>query len=191
MTIKKHETVKQILYWSYSNLAMAHSALEKKQTEYIRLNFVIRSKLYKGLTESTMNIGSFYNDEKTKLATAGKCSYCGLNTALTIEHIIPKSKGGNDSGDNLIYICKKCNSSKGSKDLMAWMQEKNLFPPLMVLRRYLKLIINYSCEVNIMDSKHKDIDFSQNPYNIKHIPVSYPALAELVITAKSKASILD
>ena len=45
-----------------------------------------------------------------------KCVYCGKSDlALTIDHIIPKSKGGEDSWENLISACRRCNSKKGDR----------------------------------------------------------------------------
>lgn len=44
------------------------------------------------------------------------CQYCGTKTKnLTIDHIIPKSRGGDDSWENLVSSCKKCNNKKGSQ----------------------------------------------------------------------------
>jgi 5-methylcytosine-specific restriction endonuclease McrA len=43
-----------------------------------------------------------------------KCVYCG-KTATTIDHIIPKSKGGENTYQNCVASCIKCNSHK--KDL--------------------------------------------------------------------------
>lgn len=43
------------------------------------------------------------------------CAYCGRFRDLTIDHIIPKSKGGKDSWDNLISSCFGCNSRKGDR----------------------------------------------------------------------------
>ena len=40
------------------------------------------------------------------------CQYCG-NQAESIDHIIPKQKGGKDSWENLIIACSPCNSRKG------------------------------------------------------------------------------
>jgi 5-methylcytosine-specific restriction endonuclease McrA len=43
-----------------------------------------------------------------------KCQYCGAKAKeLTIDHIIPKSKGGDDSWENLVTACKPCNNKKG------------------------------------------------------------------------------
>jgi len=46
-----------------------------------------------------------------------KCQYCAKdfeNDSLTIDHVIPKSKGGKDSWLNLVAACKKCNQKKGA-----------------------------------------------------------------------------
>ena len=42
----------------------------------------------------------------------GCCAYCG-DYANTVDHIIPRSKGGTDHLDNLVAACGKCNYSKG------------------------------------------------------------------------------
>ena len=44
------------------------------------------------------------------------CQYCGnKNLPLTIDHILPKGRGGQDSWENLITACKPCNQKKGNK----------------------------------------------------------------------------
>ncbi len=45
----------------------------------------------------------------------GGCLVCGCTDDLTIDHILPLSKGGGNSGDNYQTLCKKCNSEKGDK----------------------------------------------------------------------------
>lgn len=42
-----------------------------------------------------------------------QCQYCGDSDDLTLDHVIPKSRGGKTNWDNLITACKKCNSKKG------------------------------------------------------------------------------
>lgn len=42
------------------------------------------------------------------------CHYCG-GRATTADHIVPKSKGGTDSMDNLVAACLPCNGSKGDR----------------------------------------------------------------------------
>lgn len=45
------------------------------------------------------------------------CQYCGSIKDLTIDHVIPKSKGGTNNWDNLVTCCRKCNLKKGNKFL--------------------------------------------------------------------------
>lgn len=63
---------------------------------------------YKGVVMSRHNI--FKRD-------GGKCQYCGTNRDLTLDHVIPRSKGGKSSWTNLVTACKKCNSLKGDYPL--------------------------------------------------------------------------
>ncbi|SEG39303.1 HNH endonuclease [Algoriphagus boritolerans] len=45
----------------------------------------------------------------------GECQYCGSKRHLTIDHIIPKSKGGKTNWTNLVTACNRCNVNKGDK----------------------------------------------------------------------------
>ena len=92
--------------------------------------------------------------------------------------------GGKDVGDNLIYACRTCNSSKGKKDLMEWMNYKSQFPPLMILRRYLKLVIFYCIENNLMEFQVDDLKNQKLLFNIEHIPLNYPNPNELILVAE-------
>ena len=47
------------------------------------------------------------------------CQYCGLKSknpkSLTIDHVMPRSRGGDSSWTNLVTACAKCNTKKGNK----------------------------------------------------------------------------
>jgi hypothetical protein len=45
--------------------------------------------------------------------TGAKCVYCKSNKGLTLDHIIPKARGGSNKLDNLQPMCSFCNSRKG------------------------------------------------------------------------------
>lgn len=43
------------------------------------------------------------------------CQYCGSTKRLTIDHVIPRSKGGQHTWDNVVTACDHCNSHKGDR----------------------------------------------------------------------------
>lgn len=44
------------------------------------------------------------------------CQYCGTQTHdLTLDHVIPRHRGGMHTWDNLVTACKHCNHRKGGK----------------------------------------------------------------------------
>lgn len=48
-----------------------------------------------------------------------RCITCGTHLELTCDHIIPESKGGETSFENLQAMCMPCNGRKGTKVLAA------------------------------------------------------------------------
>ena len=45
-----------------------------------------------------------------------ECQYCGKKSkSLTVDHIIPKFRNGQDTWENLVAACKNCNQAKGEK----------------------------------------------------------------------------
>ena len=43
------------------------------------------------------------------------CQYCRKSNNLTIDHVIPTSRGGEDSWENVVTCCVRCNNKKGDK----------------------------------------------------------------------------
>jgi len=41
------------------------------------------------------------------------CQYCGSRSNLTVDHVVPKSKGGGSSWENIVASCAPCNRRKG------------------------------------------------------------------------------
>lgn len=48
------------------------------------------------------------------------CAYCGSTNNISLDHIVPLSRGGSHSIGNLISACMPCNLSKNSKTIMEW-----------------------------------------------------------------------
>lgn len=165
----KEKTIGNILFWAYSNLAMAHVAYKDKSEKYTPKHFGIRSRLYNGLINGAMDIKSFFDDERLKMILPQACNYCGSKKHLATDHLIPRKKGGLDIGENLVWACRTCNSSKSDKDLMAWMHKSGKKPSILIYRRYLKILITYCREKEIINKSIENITELNLPFNFSLI----------------------
>ncbi|MBD2214310.1 HNH endonuclease [Calothrix sp. FACHB-156] len=43
------------------------------------------------------------------------CQYCGSTKRLTLDHVIPRSKGGQHTWNNVVTACERCNSTKSDR----------------------------------------------------------------------------
>jgi hypothetical protein len=62
----------------------------------------------------------------------GRCAYCGKEPKgrgqqLTKEHVVPLSKGGASTKNNIILACISCNCSKSNEDLIDWYHRQKFF----------------------------------------------------------------
>jgi hypothetical protein len=76
-----------------------------KRPLIIRLNFYVKYKFRKIRV----------NRHRIMRRDGYACVYCGSKKNLTIDHIIPKSKGGPNTWMNLVTCCSPCNLKKGDK----------------------------------------------------------------------------
>jgi 5-methylcytosine-specific restriction endonuclease McrA len=91
----------------------------------IRLNRYIHLP-YRGVVMTRHNI--FKRDQN-------RCQYCGTNEHLTLDHVIPKSRGGKTTWENLATACKRCNSKKGDQtpEEAGFMLRRKPFRPSFIM----------------------------------------------------------
>lgn len=72
---------------------------------------------YKSYARRSLDIYSnVFNRQVRKTLTEDSCCVkCGSKDKLHIDHIIPKSKGGKNSLDNIQILCQTCNLKKGNR----------------------------------------------------------------------------
>lgn len=62
--------------------------------------------------------------QSIKDAWDNRCAYCGKppidDESLTVDHVRPKSFGGEDKTSNCIPACRECNQDKSSQEWVAW-----------------------------------------------------------------------
>ncbi|MEW6567708.1 MAG: HNH endonuclease [Chloroflexota bacterium] len=140
MPPKHVKTVRQLIHWQYAEL-MAKSA-------GFGGNYGFITSRYKRLVSGEMKWSSLMKDHLEELEKGRVCAYCGSTSGLSADHIIPSSRAGIDprisrlleSSDNSVCACRKCNSSKGDRDVFEWYgQERADEIPKLVLSKFLKL----------------------------------------------------
>lgn len=127
------KTLRDIIYWQYAKLT-AKSASHEKDYGFIMSQF---KKLQTGTISWSGSIREYVRDlERDRV-----CIYCGSDEQLSIDHLIPRSRGGPEIGDNAILACKSCNASKGGKGVFEWygLGHRNEIPRV-VEGKYLKLL---------------------------------------------------
>ena len=86
---------------------VVHSpSMEMKLPSVVVLKEYIRPALYPAFTRFNL----FLRDSFT-------CQYCGATGDMTFDHVIPRSRGGRTTWENVVASCGKCNLAKGNKTL--------------------------------------------------------------------------
>lgn len=63
-----------------------------------------------------------------------QCVYCGSTKELTLDHVLPKSRGGSNDWTNLVTSCIKCNRKKADRtpeEAKMSMRQKPYIPQIM------------------------------------------------------------
>ena len=102
-----------LLYLGKAELIEAHSghriravSMSMPFPSIVRLSMYVRVP-FKNIILSRKNI---------LRRDAHRCQYCGrADIALTIDHVIPLSRAGEDTWENLVCACVRCNNKKGDR----------------------------------------------------------------------------
>jgi 5-methylcytosine-specific restriction endonuclease McrA len=86
---------------------IASTSFEMRMPSIIRMLYYIKRPMQKvALTKKNILI----RDDHT-------CQYCGLrgDRFMTVDHVLPKSKGGPSTWENLVCACMRCNNRKNNR----------------------------------------------------------------------------
>lgn len=92
---------------------------------------VAKAPLHERPSDYVFNMTTLNSGEARRLWRAAikeawdnRCAYCGAtpieDQSLTIDHVKPRSKGGQDCTSNVIPACRSCNQEKGSDEWISW-----------------------------------------------------------------------
>lgn len=178
-------TVRQLIHWEYAKLIAKSAGFED--------NFGFIVSRYKKLESGEMTWSSSIRDYEHELDKGRVCIYCGATIGLSTDHIVPISRAGVDprvktlldTQDNCACACKKCNSSKGDKDVFEWYgPERTDEIPKLVLSKFLKLAYHLHETQGTLDLKDPNMDGVLDIYDLGVV------MTHLInkISAKTQAS---
>ena len=136
---KAPTSTREVLAQGYAYIYRAAVARKQGAEKFTRTHHILARRFYNDVMAGRKRIDSLFRMERARLGQELKCSYCGQKGCLSMDHLIPRFRGGPDDGSNLVPACRPCNSSKGSRDLMAWLAIRREAPSDAVLQRYIKL----------------------------------------------------
>jgi 5-methylcytosine-specific restriction endonuclease McrA len=143
--------------------------VEKKATPLSEYNDVVRSQHITWNVPSVLLMNYYVRSKKRsntyKIANKRnilvrdkfKCQYCGEKLSMktaTIDHVHPRSKGGENTIENCIASCKKCNNAKGDTALSVFEQSSGL--KLTSKPRHLTDVEKIDCLLKTVKSKERD-----------------------------------
>ncbi len=68
-------------------------------------------------------------------AAWGGCAYCGrFSESLQRDCVLPLSRGGRYTVENVVPACRSCNASKGNEEVTHWLRRKHLDERAFLLR---------------------------------------------------------
>lgn len=145
------KTIRDLIYWQYAKL-IAKSAGQEKQFGFIMDRF---KKLQAGKIEWSGSIREYIREQEV----IGRCIYCGSVRELTVDHLIPRSRGGPESGDNAVTACRACNSSRGDKGIYEWFElNRKDEVPRIVEGKYLKELYALHQKKGTLDVDQKSLE---------------------------------
>lgn len=60
--------------------------------------------------------------------TGGSCLYCGAPSE-SIDHVLPRSRGGPSVTENCVPACLGCNGRKGDSEAFFWYRQQTFYDP--------------------------------------------------------------
>ena len=144
------KSVKDLIYWQYAKIIADSAGIGKKDYGFVMNKF----KQLKQGSISWNEIREYIKEREY----SNECIFCGATTNLTLEHLLPQKYNGPNTEKNLVWICKSCNSSKGSRRLyeyfalQAGVEAAKYGVPRIAEGKYLKFAYESLKENNLLET---------------------------------------
>lgn len=96
-----------ITNWKRAIVLLLKEKAQVLSNRVIRLLNYVKIPLSKIISHKPSRAMIYARDNHT-------CQYCGAVKHLTIDHVIPRCRGGQDTWENLVVACSSCNTKKAN-----------------------------------------------------------------------------
>jgi len=145
------KTLRDLLYWQYAKIISESAGFGKSNYGFMMDRF---KRLQSGEIEWSTSIREWLHERESP----DRCIYCGSHERLTVDHMIPLSRGGPDHPDNAVMVCAHCNSSKGDRRLYEFFGlERRNHVPRIAEGKYLKLLYDELGSRGLLDTDRAGI----------------------------------
>jgi 5-methylcytosine-specific restriction endonuclease McrA len=103
------DTIKAV-FLDRVNIVAEYERVVRSASSQMRLPSVVSLKTY---VKPTRNPA--FTRFNVFLRDRFQCQYCGDSEDLTFDHVIPRSRGGRTTWDNVVAACAPCNLTKGGR----------------------------------------------------------------------------
>lgn len=136
MPPKYVKTIREELLYEYAKL-ISRSVFKGQ------LNRGFITDRFKALRDGTITISGTNREWEKEAELPKVCVFCGSGKNLERDHLIPVNRGGRDAADNMVWSCRTCNASRGSRGIFEWLglKEKDDLHRL-VAGKYLKELLD-------------------------------------------------
>ena len=143
-------TIREEILYEYAKL-ISRSAYGSLQRGFITDRF-------KKLRDGEITISGTMREWEREQELPKTCVYCDSTTDSTTDHLIPRSRGGDDSADNVVLACQPCNISRSEKGIFEWLglKEKDKLHRL-VAGKYLKQLLTLHEKAGTLEISKNEI----------------------------------
>jgi len=140
------QNVQDLIFFEYAKLITVSRVgkypTKESSKEYRKHFWGVFWATKRKLNAEAIQPSGLIRENKMLVDSERTCAYCGSDQKLQWEHVIPLSRGGPDSIDNLVLACQPCNLKKGKKDIYLMYRGHTHEIPRVVWGKYLKLIFD-------------------------------------------------
>jgi hypothetical protein len=127
------KTIREELFYEYAKLIC------RSVYGSVEANRGFITNCFKDLRDGRKTMSGTMREWQREQEMPRECVFCKATETLQTDHLIPRSRGGLDTADNVVWTCSRCNQSRNDRGIFAWLglKEKDHLHRL-VAGKYLK-----------------------------------------------------